>query len=278
MNFKLLLSIVLLIAINVKGQQIDTKGDSYPKELIDFDYKRPVIKMDSSTLKNPSGLLRFSALTAYREGVGSTTGTGHFESVVDYQNRTSRLYMMNLSKVDMLSMGFVPQRDIILEVKDPKKYIYDSSQGSRLEWARKNTYCFEFMIPYGSGKIIERVRDQLSHYFGVTCATEKRLVDVLVLFRTSDKDKIKSAEKGDTYYDMKGYFNKVQLDRLGHPLNEAGMLPLVNETGYKGNVDLNLKIQSWKDIPALRKELQRYDLDIKQEKRELDKFIIREKK
>lgn len=100
----------------------------------------------------------------------------------------------------------------------------------------------------------------------------------MVLVRTSEKDEIKSRGKGLATYDQSGKFDNIPLDSLAKPLQAAGLPFLVIETNYKGNVDLKLKIKSWKDLTEIRNQLNRCDLDLKPEQREIDVFVITERK
>lgn len=107
---------------------------------------------------------------------------------------------------------------------------------------------------------------------------EKRMVDVLVLIRTSKIDKMKSLRKGKPYYNQHGVFNNINIDGLSTIVYKAGLPPLIDETGYKDPVDLELNTTTWSSIEAMRKDLQRYDLDLKKEKRQMEMFVITELK
>ena len=98
------------------------------------------------------------------------------------------------------------------------------------------------------------------------------------MVRTSDKDKIKSNGVGESTYDKTGHFNNISIadDRFGDYLYKAGMPPVVDETGYKDPVDMDLNISDWTNLGALRKALNHYDLDLKEEKREVVMFVITE--
>lgn len=262
--------------------QQDTSRNLYRKQLFDFDYRRPVFKLEDEQLINRNRFLRYSALTGYREGVEPIKGLANFTSYFDKQTGTLRIYMFNLSIQDILTHGFFHSNRVILEVKDSTKYRYytsDIKEGGikKEEWLRTNGHCFELMMPMGiMSNGIKILDEELAHVFGVKFGSQKRMTNSLVLVRTSNKDKIRTKGNGAGSYNEKGYFNNVPLSRLGHLLNIAEMPPLVDETGYKENVDLILNINSWRDLKSLRKELQKYDLDIKQENREVEMFVITE--
>ena len=51
--------------------------------------------------------------------------------------------------------------------------------------------------------------------------------------------------------------------------------PIVDETGYTNNVDI--EITGFTDLASLKKELNRYDLDLIPAKRSLNMFVLRDK-
>jgi hypothetical protein len=272
----LLSTLLLLSTWQIKAQEKDSASFVYRKPLFDFDYKKTPFKLENEQLVNKNRFLRFSVLTGYREGVEPVKGFANFGGYTDTLTGTRRVYMYNLSIQDMLTHGMLGPNQVVLEVNDPSKYRYDPSYGSKESWLRKNGNCYEFMLPAGTIQDIKVVEDDLANILGVKFGNEKRLVKALVLVRTSNIDKIKATGKGNRGYDMLGHFINVPINRIGHALYEAGMPPFVDETGYKDAVDLNLNIKSWTDLPTLRLELQRYDLDLKEEMREVEMFVITE--
>lgn len=268
----------LLSLVFLKGlAQTDTSTFKYRKPLFDFDYQKSVFKLQNEQLTNKNKFLRFSVVTGYREGVKPVSGAFgvNFNSFFNQDTGLQLISMYNLSIADMLTHGLVRHNNILLEVDDPSKYLYDPKYGDKESWNRKNAYCFELMLPIGIIKGGKTIDEYVANSFGVKFGMEKKMVKVLILIRTSTVDKLKSAEKGEAKYDLKGYFNNVSIDRLEHPLAEAGLPPMVDETGYKDPVDLNLKIDSWTDLSVLRKELHRYDLDLIDGMRELEMFVIK---
>jgi len=280
MNIKqiiLLAGLFLQLGISSSSaQDMDTTAVSYRRPLFDFDPLKCPFKLDQEQKLNKNYFLRMSILTGYREGVEPIKGLANFKTNGDKENGTRRFYMYNLSIQDMLTHGFYNSSRVVLEVKDPSRYRYDPSQGSEYEWLRKNGHCFEFILPSGVINGVQPLEKELCRVFGVEIGLKKRMVNALVLVRTSRIDKISSSKIGESGYDDYGRFRNVPIDRLSSMLYLAGLPPMVDETGYKDPVDLDLKITSWKNLPALRKALQRYDLDLKEEKREFEMFVITE--
>lgn len=257
--------------------QVHAQNDSnliYRKPLFDFNNKKPVFNFEKLAVTNRNRFLRYSALTGYREGVKPLRR--FFASEIDTLSGTHRIYMYNLSIEDLFTHGLVTSNYVFLDVKDPSKYRWEPKYGPHDAWLRKNAYCYEFMMPIGVIKDIAIAEEDLAAMLSLKVSNEKRNVKTLILVRTSSKDKIKSLGIGKEKYDLKGAFNNTTLDRLSHPLFEAGMPPFIDETGYKGRVDLDLHVKSWSDIIEVRKELHRYDLDLKEETRPFEMLVIKE--
>lgn len=267
------------LSANAQQQGAEISKFVYRKPLLDFDKNKPVFKLDAEQAANVNGFLRFSVITGYREGVDPVdAGLNNFAGYTDTVSGTRRIYMFNLSIADMCTHGFVRSSDVILEVKDPSKYAYQPVYGPEKQWLRKNGYCLEFLLPVGVMRDIGQIDAEISHYFGIRFGYEKRISKVLILVRTSGVDKLKSKGIGEGHYDLHGHFNNIPLDhgRFGAALSGAHMPPVVDETGYDGPVDMDLKIADWTDLAAVRKALQLYDLDLKEGERPIDRFVIKE--
>lgn len=141
-------------------------------------------------------------------------------------------------------------------------------------------YNFEFIVPLqNADQLYPNMLATLSEYSGYPATIEPRRKKCLVLKRTSTANNI--ATKGGTPID--DFFKKPALIRnktfetLIVALNvndQFTPLPVIDETAYKGKVDLNLGNIS--DLQALKKALQRYDLELIEEERDLQILVIRD--
>lgn len=271
-----LMPLFIFFSVAVQGQDILPEG--IPKPLIHFDDKKPLFKLEDEQFDNKNRLFRFSALTGYREGVEPVKGITNFNNYQDVHHGTGRIYMYNLSIEDMLSHGLYPEDRVILEVKNPARFRYNADQGSRLEWMRKNAYCYELLLPAGGQGIVQLMNAELSRFFGVKFGPEKRILDVFVLVRTSAKDKIgyKGKEESSVHDQRPGVIHNEPIENLSIAAKSVISKPMLNETDYVGNVDIYLSAAALKNIESLRAGLQKYDLDLKEVKRELTVFVITE--
>jgi len=265
------LAMCLLTINSVRAQQQADAGVTVT--LTAFDYQKPTFKLEDEQQENTNRWLRYSLLSGYREGVAPIKGMANFKSFDDSIQRTSRIGMYNLSLQDMLTHGFFTSSRVILEVKDPSQYRYEAKYGDKLDWMRRNARCFELLLPSGAFGGSANLEKELAHVLGVTISIQNLLVDALVLVRTSNHDKVKSSG-AKSLNDGKGKLINLPLDQLVRLIEQAVILPVVDETGYTNEVDLDLGIKSWTDIVAVRKALSRYDLDLQPVKRNLRMFVI----
>lgn len=283
----IIIALFLLIASGANAQRHSAMGSNNtvkdtisPFLLTDFDYDKPVFKFRNEQLNNENRFLRYSALTGYREGVEPIIGqfNSNFKARIDKEKGIHHIVMYNLSIEQMLTHGLRNSSYILLEVNDPSKYRYDTAYGSKQEWMRNNTYCYELLLPAGVLKSMQIVDDGIARIFNVKYGTEKRMTKALVLIRTSDAEKFKATGGGEVADMTTSVYKNVGMGRIGDPLYVNSILPFVNETGYEGLIDvaLNVHVKTKADIPALRKALQRYDLDIIEADRMIELFVITE--
>lgn len=280
------LSALLVLGLGIVASAQDTIEPVQLVPLSQFNYEKPLFRFKDEQLSNKNRFLRYVALTGYREGVLPFKGqfNVNFMGYNDEVTGTRRICMYNLSVVDMLTHGLVKPNQIILEVNDPSDYRYDPEKGmlygSEIAWLRKNGYCFEMLLPLGALKGIQTIDNELQRFFSLSTRWEEREVKTWVLVRTSAAEKFKSSGGEPVKDPAHGIYRNVNVGWVGVPLNESGPVPFLDETGYKEPVDLDLgiSIDANTSISELRKALRKYDLDLKEEMRKKQMFVIKENK
>ncbi|MEO5912530.1 MAG: redoxin domain-containing protein [Pelobium sp.] len=192
----------------------------------------------------------------------------------------SRLYQVAFSGG---GIDFTSYNRLKILVRDTSELIAPEERAAMLAWISKNTYCYEFMAPVNfKGKGFEEMKKDLSILFPqYTAGIEKQVVDCWVLKRTSSIDKM-ATTGGKELRD----FNPIHFEIQNQPLRQlAGMLdmkylslqpyPVLDETGYKGNVDLNLDTNMTK-VETINEALKAYDLALVKAKRTIDMLVIRD--
>lgn len=146
-------------------------------------------------------------------------------------------------------------------------------------------YNYELVVPDSSFNKTEQyaiMQQDLNRIFGlrgIQARKEKKTVKVLALVRTSAEDKLKTAnaatvdEHSDFYLKISNRPLYVFVEKLQAFFSKDGSLPVTNETGYKGRIDIELNCDMT-DMNAVNKELGKYDLQLKEKQEEIEMLII----
>src|SRR5258708_272471 len=190
--------------------------------------------------------------------------------------------------------GFLTYWDdrIILEVPHPESYIIPKDGSKMDEWVKKNLFCYELRIKAAASwtcppdttyaRLRKIFREDLERYF-FKATPEKRTLKCWVLVRTANENKLKTSG-GNVIFDETKNGNIIRnfpvRDFLAYIMLEnrgVNTPPVVDETGYTGNVDMDINC-SLDDIPHLRKELAKYGLGLIEAERQIDVLVLRENK
>lgn len=143
-----------------------------------------------------------------------------------------------------------------------------------------NLYNYELIVPEEkSDSLYYYMLSDLNRYSDYTGTIEKRMVDCLILVRTSTIDKLKS--KGGapncTFPSSPSILTNQKLSVMINMLADDTpiKLPIIDETDYTGNVDI--EIPGVQDLSTLQRELNRYDLELIPAKRSLNMFVLKDK-
>lgn len=282
-------------------QQINwpVKNDFYVFDGI----REPIFTPDPGQLDTASTFMKYAAISDYKDGVNSE-GIGGAGIVRDQRKKTIRAfflnhpiynaYLINWSQIinsgDLIRPSFLIQpNQIIWEVQDKSKYIFTEGSGGFQGWLRTNGICFESLNP-DSGQtdvdVHKTIIADLDRLFGLHARWEKRKEKVLIMVRIDKTIPLKSKRSLTDEYDdrliTKGSVHQLRDSPLGTLIKQinqqAGNPYVFDETDYTEKIDLDLNFSSWTDIAGLKKALQRYGLDLKEEERVVDKFVFTEVK
>lgn len=191
---------------------------------------------------------------------------------------------------------FVADNRSVWEVSDSSLYFYTNAKGNSLktlkqmnEWNDKIGFCYELTVPRfeDRNKKYMLMRQDLNRYFGdlmgIEGHLEKRKMKCLILVRTSQEDKLATRGGQQERDDNQYYFHLRNLPlwwllvRLSTYYFQNSPLPLLDETNYNGNVDLDLSC-NLSDVKSLSTELAKYGLKFEEAEREIDMIVISDKK
>lgn len=277
--------------------------------------KEPLFKPDTTQV-DPRSIIKYVAVSDYKEGVNAEGFSGGSGIVRDSINKTVRAFFLNQPiytsyfslnlfgggllrpwlLIKPTEQNIIGTNEVVWEVADKSRYNYISkaTSGYEQDYVRRNAICFESLNPdtgQTDVQIYKTIYDDLNRLLGLNVRWERRKEKVLILIRTTTNDKIKSKtnvaqtlashENGiNPHISVNGSFHKFRDVRLNYIINELNSQesnPYVfDETGYKDHIDVDLNFSSWVDIAAIRKGLSVYGLDLKEEERQVDKFVFSE--
>lgn len=126
---------------------LDNKPIYWPvkNDLVDFDYKKPLLDFAQPEINKP-GLLYYSTLTGYIDGIAPPSGT-----FIDSANNVAVTGFYNCSLLQLcgLAMDYImtsKRQQFILQVRDSSRYLKEISTYYK-EWAINNTYCYYLRSP-----------------------------------------------------------------------------------------------------------------------------------
>jgi thiol-disulfide isomerase/thioredoxin len=235
----------------------------------------------------PEDMLFQSLLVKYKDGFASRI------DVLAYPDNTiARLTATNTDLRNLYAYAFSSIKEkfttarIILEVRDTTRLVYPDADKVGEEavrtWQKRNTYCYELLVPPAISKdFFTTMQQELSRIFPQYIATiEKRKTKVLALVRTSGDDKIKS--RGEAAFSD---FGIAEVVLTGRNLNmlvahwnytlQLLKVPVIDQTGYTGKVDLVLKC-SQSNLENIGKALQAYDLALVYKTIPVDMLVIKD--
>ncbi|WP_165503499.1 TlpA family protein disulfide reductase [Pedobacter hiemivivus] len=285
-------------AYNIQ-QVLDGKTPNWPVKNDYYFYdasKQPLFTPDEKQ-EHMNSIHTYAAIRGYMEKDGASAAGvfGNTGTVRDSVKKTIRTWFINQSIFSSYATNWnaivslkdlvkpsssIDPNQIVWEVKDPKKYMSQSTltpdfkTGYRGYWMRENAICFE-SVKRDTGQtnkdISRGIIADLDSLLGLKVRWEKRKEKVFVLVSTGKKTVISPAQAKAN----EDVVNSV--DELVYKLNRLAKNPYVfNET--KGEEKLDLTINSWTDLSAIGKALAPYGLLLKEEERLVDKFILSERK
>jgi thiol-disulfide isomerase/thioredoxin len=171
---------------------------------------------------------------------------------------------------------------IILEIRDSSELIRPQSKESWDDWYKRNLYNYDLIVPVDeAARLYQYMLEDLNRYSGYTGKIEKRKIKCLVLVRTGNISKLLTRETKteNKLYSEVPYLKNGPVAQVITKLNNLDFisLPVLDETGYTGNIDIEFKGKLI-DWAGLKQDLKSNELDLIETERELEVFVLTEKK
>ncbi|SIO53603.1 Peroxiredoxin [Chitinophaga niabensis] len=171
-------------------------------------------------------------------------------------------------------------RQPILNLKDTSLFIWSDRQ-------LKGLYNYSLDVPKELATkegLMKRMQGDLEGYFGYKVTVENRKMPIWKLTaKNYSHERLKTkggpiVYKGEITGVTFGNFKWSQLPYLlDRYINEMSLVTLIDETGITGNVDLKIDALM-SDIHQVKRELQKYGLDLVKEEREMKVLVISDQK
>ncbi|OPB94549.1 TlpA family protein disulfide reductase [Elizabethkingia ursingii] len=261
------------------------KGEkSSLQTVIQLDRKRPLMLSENFEHEKNANLLGYQLLVKGRIRAIAYGSGFHRDGNIEYGRQFTNASLMDIYKG--IAYRLFEKRgekfsDKLLfnYVKSPEEIDFDTSKESKENDAK--WYSLEYIVPKEvSDSLYLRMFRYLGDNTPYIASIEKRNIRCLVLKRTSSKDKI--ASKGgvvkDNFFGSPSVLENVTLDYMLSGLNATNdltPLAVIDETGYKGKVDL--RFSEVRDLKTFQKELLQYDLSLTQQERNISVLIVKDK-
>ncbi|MEJ7778956.1 MAG: redoxin domain-containing protein [Daejeonella sp.] len=265
----------------ISAQKNDHLNWPVKSDVTGFDYKKPFLTGIYSQ-PNSTKPVYYSQLSPYLPGVAPGYGVE-----VDSLNKTVRTWIVNFPAYKICLMAFgrflgLPANQMLWEVQDKSKYVYDEKEQYKDVWNRANSYCYESILPIdiSTAERMNRVRLDLNNFLNLNGRLEKRNVDALVLEFSRDKLPISVGGKPkQTLHrsDTTKVLRNSSLSNISWEMNNfVQNPPVLFDKSINPRVDLDLPVESMTDVESIRNALAPYGITLKSAKRDVEFFVLTE--
>jgi thiol-disulfide isomerase/thioredoxin len=249
---------------------------SMKKDVMNYDPSRPLFNNGNGG--SDTALLFQTSFTGMLQGMGG----GYRKTFTNTHKKYTWLNQPLLSLYHAAA-GFEGNK-VLLEVKDQSRFI--NPHASFQAWTG-GVFSYEILAPQWAteNQLRSILWQDLDRYLFLHSRYEMRTIECWSLVRTGkDNFTSKGGPSLAQWYSKEYPCNTLQnlplsrlldvlnLQLMGEPIKPV----IIDETGYAGLVDINLSCPL-DDLPALKKELLQYGLDLILTKKKLKLFVISEK-
>jgi len=256
------------------------------RETMDIDLRKPLfLEGNGRQLKNISSYSIF----AHSLNVGAAGGVTDFDSAT---HRITRMLMFNLPILKLYERyynykfphsRFSTDRGYYLMLTDTTRFISPRTSIERDKWRIANTYTYEISVPPGALDFLyKKMKEDLDDYFMVKTEIKVVRVPCLILYSVHKGIlKTKGGKSETPHSSLDGLpirYRNVPFNLFVQGLQNIlpGLTPILDETGIKGNVDMDINAKL-DDIEGIRKELLRYGIGMKYKIRRMRMVVIRDR-
>lgn len=254
------------------GKPLDKGLQKVIHKVLPVDFSKSLL--EGNTLYSARTANYYSAVTTHIEGLEPMA---HIKlSNAESKYAGMRLVNVSLSHLYWQAYELHPFHQIKLEMADFKHFDPPKNKKSS-----SNLYCYE-LIKESAGieELREIMRKDLNKAFGYNVSIKKREVSCVILKKFNEKS---LSDGGDVYAEITNFYVNLRnapfstfTSKLTYFMVNKEIPFVIDETGIKGNVDIVFDADL-SNPQAVAKELKKYGLVLKAEKRKMEMLVIDDK-
>ena len=267
---------------NIKAV-LANKRISWPvkKDILDFDRRVPLLQLYGNRPEFYATFTRhINGIPGVQAGFMTDSSKG-ITRCFAFNKEILQLYWMTIGKGELENN--IPDYKLTkLEISDSSKFFYDADKSYRDIWRSNNTYCYESVQPFTTPRqeVLQAMRTDLNRFLNLNGRIEKIKTRTIVITREIKDETLLRASGGKKIVRMhnaapdKYLRNAAIVDVLVVLNRQKGLLPVIDETGYVGKLDIELGNIDLSDFESLREAFKRYGLNLSIEERDLNHLVI----
>ncbi|MGX9244396.1 MULTISPECIES: TlpA family protein disulfide reductase [Sphingobacterium] len=247
---------------------------------IEYDYSDPLFIGSNGGI--PTSLNFYSVLTGYQSGLSSIfTKAPLKDSTLIRLTFTNDIIPHLFGGAFGGNRGEFSKKNMRFLVKDTTKLL---PIGDMVEWAKKNTYCYELILPKSrKAEKYAIMKDELNRFFPqYEVYIQKELSEVLALVRLDTIDRIETgggkeiAAFSGVGFELRNASIKWISQQLGMIYLQNHPLPIVDDTGYAKAVDIKIEAKM-SDVGSLNQALAKYGLALQKKHKEIEVLVFKDR-
>lgn len=257
-----------------KGKSLDL-----PQKADRMDFK---IGVNSLLKEENNRKTYYSVVKPYIPGINPA-----FKVWIDSSTHSIHTQVVNFLAYKIYLMAFgkflgIPPNQVIWDVATQDKYVYQETWRYMEEWKQQSYYSYESVWPMDIPvtERLERIRTDLNAALGLNVRMETRDTTVLRLVSTGAITQSKGGKALNVMEPEKPVkvLQNAGLGVLLYEMNQQSKNPpVIDETGFKGTVDMELPFDSFTNILQINKALESYHLQFEAVKRPILFLVFQEK-
>lgn len=226
-----------------------------------------------SLIMGPTGQVNFATIREFKDSAKHAAG-------IQVINGTFLMLFQVAFGTMAKTNPFLLANRYVIETGDTADFNYPREEEIS-SWKQTHTLTYESLMPDTlKDQIYPVMQSDLVRMLPYTATVEKRMTKCLCLVRLNNDTRFMSPGGKKEIHFSPGVLLKnapwsdfVQALKM---TQQKLSTPIIDDTGYTGNVDLELNAPL-KDLEALRNALRQYDLDIVERTKPIDILVIRKK-